>query len=63
MGGASDILPYLEDVDLYYEWKRLMNISNCPFPDPNGIIQDLEELANLMTKALAELLKPIVEKI
>lgn len=57
------MLPYLEGVDLYYEWKKVNEHLKLSVSRSNGIIQNLEELTNLMAKALAELLKPIVEKI
>ena len=59
---SEDMLPYLEGVDLYYEWKKVNEYLKLSVFQSNGRIQNLEELTNLMAKALAELLKPIVEK-
>ena len=56
------MLPYLEGVNLYYEWKKVNEHLKLSVSQSNGRIQNLEELTNLMAKALAELLKPIVEK-
>lgn len=59
---SEDMLPYLEGVNLYYEWKKVNEHLKLSVSQSNGRIQNLEELTNLMAKALAELLKPIVEK-
>jgi len=54
---------YLGDTDLREGFLKLSNVLRLKSPQGNGRVNNLEEITDLTAKALAELLKPIMEKL